>query len=203
MSGCPLNTTAAVRHGTACAHAWQISGNSPYIQGCSQQPGANIGAGEHLGRGARFPCRLTCIILSVVLIVLSGCSKQPELISPAYTSPLEYQHLICPQIQTEIGRVRRSLDEFMAAHRKEASKDAAALTVGLILFAPAALFMLGGGDKKDEISRLKGEFNALEEIAIQKQCSDAIAEIDREREREAARKPQTDQTSRSGPPTYQ
>ncbi len=42
--------------------------------------------------------------------------------------------------------------------------------VGLVIFLPA-LFFLIGDDKKEEIARLKGEFDALEQAAIQKNCS--------------------------------
>jgi len=69
----------------------------------------------------------------------------------------------------EFMRVNRKLMEITKAQRKEANKDAVAMGVGMILFWPALFFMIGE-DKKDELARLKGEYEALEQAAIQKEC---------------------------------
>jgi hypothetical protein len=59
--------------------------------------------------------------------------------------------------------------------RWEESDDEAAMAIGMILFWPA-LFALEGGDKEEaaEYSRLKGEINAMEQVAILNDCSDVI-----------------------------
>ncbi|MEA3643102.1 MAG: hypothetical protein VBE63_24640 [Lamprobacter sp.] len=42
--------------------------------------------------------------------------------------------------------------------------------VGLVLFWPA-LFFLAGDDQKEELSRLKGEYEALQQAAIRQDCA--------------------------------
>lgn len=77
-----------------------------------------------------------------------------------------------------------------------AGKDSAALGVGLVLFWPALFFMIGE-DKKEELARLKGEYEALEQVAIQKECNivkeiEAAEEMRKERlqKKEIERKPE-------------
>jgi hypothetical protein len=42
--------------------------------------------------------------------------------------------------------------------------------VGIILFWPALFFMEGDGQNAAELARLRGEFETLEKVAIQKEC---------------------------------
>lgn len=44
------------------------------------------------------------------------------------------------------------------------------MTVGLILFWPALFFIDGDTPQAQEYARLKAEFDALEQAAIQKEC---------------------------------
>ncbi len=122
------------------------------------------------------------IVSSVVVasFLLVGCASSPDKIQPAYVSPLEYQSYNCNQIREEMKRVSRHVHEVSGQQQKEADGDAAALGVGLILFWPALFFMMGE-DQEAELARLKGEYDALEQAAIKKECNVA-AEI------EAARK---------------
>jgi len=109
--------------------------------------------------------------LSTIIIVshLSGCASQPDKISAAYVSPLQYTSYSCQQTKAELLRVNRKVVEVSGVQEDEANKDAVAMGVGLVLFWPA-LFFLMGDDKKDELARLKGEYEALETAAIQKEC---------------------------------
>lgn len=118
-----------------------------------------------------------CIFVSVLFF--SGCAQRASTISPTYTSPLIYQHYSCDQIRQELVRVNSKVMEVTGQQDSAANKDTAALAVGMILFWPALFFMVGG-DKKEELARLKGEYEALEKCAIEKKCSIA-AEIEEAR----------------------
>jgi len=48
-----------------------------------------------------------------------------------------------------------------------------------------------GGDKADELARLKGEMNAIEQSAIQKDCTAVSKQIARQREQAKKSQPQT------------
>lgn len=124
-----------------------------------------------------------CMVSQLGLV---ACASKSDNISAAYVSPLQYQGYNCNQIRSELTRVSRRVNEVAGVQDHQASKDSVALGVGLVLFWPALFFMIGK-DQKEELSRLKGEYEALEQAAIQKEC-DVAKEIDAAREMEAQRK---------------
>lgn len=129
------------------------------------------------------------VVLTACLISQLGlvaCASKSDNISAAYISPLQYQGYNCNQIRSELARVSRRVNEVAGVQDSQASKDSVALGVGMVLFWPALFFMIGK-DKEEELARLKGEYEALEQAAIQKDC-DVAQEIEKAREMEAARK---------------
>jgi hypothetical protein len=135
------------------------------------------------------------ICLVVVFCFLSGCAKKASDISPTYVSPLTYSHYSCDQIRQELIRVNNRVMEVTGQQDSAANKDAVALTVGMVLFWPALFFMVGG-DKKEELGRLKGEYEALERSAIEKDCNISEELIESQRQKheyeEAKRKSNND-----------
>ncbi len=119
------------------------------------------------------------------VLLMSACAPQSSKIQPSYVSPLQYEDFSCKQIKAEIGRVGRKMSEANGIQDKKASNDTVAMTAGMILFWPA-LFFIDSSDNRVEVARLKGEFDALEQTAIHKNC--AIAkEIEAARAIEEAR----------------
>lgn len=123
------------------------------------------------------------MISAVLLLAMSGCASKAQNISATYVSPLQYQSYTCPQVGDEISRIGRKVTEVSGQQDRTAGKDAAAMTVGLILFWPA-LFLLPGGEHKDELARLKGEYEALEGVAISKDCKTVTAEIEKSKQQQ-------------------
>ena len=76
-------------------------------------------------------------------------------------------------------RVGRKVQEVSGGQANKAAGDAVAMTVGLVIFWPA-LFFLATGDRDEELARLKGEFEALEQAAIEKNCKGLQEQIERE-----------------------
>ena len=107
----------------------------------------------------------TCAALSV-----AACAASPDKISASYVSPLQYQAYDCNQIRLELVRIGQRVDQVTGQQRREANNDAWAMGVGLVLFWPALFFLAGGSDKREELGRLKGEYDALHTAAVQKQC---------------------------------
>ena len=113
----------------------------------------------------------SCVVV-VLASFLIGCATAPEKLGATYVSPLQYKDYTCDQIGMEMQRVSRKVAELRGTLDKEASNDAAQMGIGLILFWPALFFLEGGdGVQAAQYSRLKGEFEALEQVAIQKNCS--------------------------------
>ena len=114
-------------------------------------------------------------IVGAVLVaaILSGCATNPDHISAQYVSPIQYQNFSCDQIGAELARVSSRVDEVTGQQRKKATDDAIAVGVGIVIFWPALFFLAMGQDKKDELGRLKGEYDALNQAAIQNHCISA------------------------------
>ena len=103
------------------------------------------------------------------VILLSGCSSPPEQISASYVSPIHYQSFNCDQLSAEISRINEQVIEVSAMQQADVSQDAVATSVGMVVFWPA-LFFFAGSDHADELARLKGEYEAITTVAVEKQC---------------------------------
>ena len=110
------------------------------------------------------------VAASVTLGLLSGCATAPENIGARYVSPAQYSNYDCDQIQQELQRVEGRVSQVSGQQQKKASSDQIAMGVGIVLFWPA-LFFLAGNDQKEELSSLKGTYDALAQAAIQKKCT--------------------------------
>ena len=110
--------------------------------------------------------------VGVGVLTLVGCASQPEEMATQYVSPVQYQGLDCEQVSLEMERTSRRINELYTGLKKTADNDAAQMGVGLVLLWPALFFLEGGdGPQAAEYSRLKGEYEALESVAIEKKCS--------------------------------
>lgn len=122
--------------------------------------------------------------LAVIVTLIVGCASDPVEIQPQYVSPMQFQSFNCDQISAEMTRISRRVSELFGRLDKLRSDDEAQTAVGMILFWPA-LFFLEGGDGPDavEYARLRGEIDALEKVAIEKQCDMTEFQAMREWER--------------------
>ena len=109
------------------------------------------------------------LVLAFIVSFACGCATHPDRIGASYVSPLQFTHLNCKQIQAEMARVSAREQEAARSQRGAAAKDKWATGIGLIIFWPALLFTMGG-DRRDELARLRGEYEALEKAAIQNEC---------------------------------
>jgi hypothetical protein len=71
----------------------------------------------------------------------------------------------------EANRISGRVAELSGVQDKKATQDAIATGVAIVVFWPAA-FLVGGNDyTAAELSRLKGELEAVERMSIQKKCN--------------------------------
>jgi outer membrane murein-binding lipoprotein Lpp len=101
---------------------------------------------------------------------LSGCATRADNITASYVSPVLYQNLTCQQLALEATNVSSRAQTAAGMQNKKAGQDAAAMTVGLVLFWPALLFTQGDGAPAAEVARLKGEMQAIEDASTRKGC---------------------------------
>jgi len=110
--------------------------------------------------------------------LMAGCASSPDKIASQSVSTLPYEQHNCKQIGAEVDRVNRRVSELHGTLDKKASGDAAQMAIGMVLFWPALFFLEGGdGPEAAEYARVKGERDALEKVAIQKECGIAFQTI--------------------------
>jgi hypothetical protein len=109
-------------------------------------------------------------ILICCALMLSACATNPDNITAAYVSPMQYANYSCPQLREEATRVSARAAQVTGAQSSKATTDAVAMGVGLILFWPSLFFIKGDGTTAAEVSRLKGEMDAIEQASVKRKC---------------------------------
>jgi hypothetical protein len=122
----------------------------------------------------------TISITLASLMLLGGCADKSSEISATYGSPLAYKSYDCDQLEQEYLRLQRRGSEIMKSQDDTASDDSVAMGVGLVLFWPA-LFFIDSDDAREEVGRIKGELEAVEQASIQKKCLTLSSEISKTR----------------------
>ena len=112
--------------------------------------------------------KLVSLLTATALI--ASCASSPDSISPQYVSPMIYQNLTCDQIAAELQRVSVRVSEVTGQQRRAANNDAVAMGVGLVIFWPALFFLASDNNKREELSRLRGEYDALQQVGNSKNC---------------------------------
>jgi len=125
---------------------------------------------------------IALITISCFILTISGCATSPENINTAYVSALQYNSYSCSQLGQEYARIEAKVSDLTKKQRKDSTKDAVAMGVGLILFWPALFFLIGSKGNPEELGRLKGECEAIERASIEKDCIALAARIVQDRE---------------------
>lgn len=108
-------------------------------------------------------------IAAILPISLFGCASGSGGLAATYVSPLQFQAYNCEQIDAELGRLYVRINQ-LGGRLDDAAVQDRWIAAGSRLYWPS-LFMLGGSkDQAAEFSRLKGEHEALEQSAKEKQC---------------------------------
>ncbi|MDX3973301.1 hypothetical protein [Shinella sp.] len=101
----------------------------------------------------------------------ASCASKSTDIAAAYVSPALYENLTCEQLALEAQTVSARAITASGAQDKKAGQDQAAMAVGLVLFWPAMFLAKGDGAQAAEVSRLKGEMQAIEDASRKKGCN--------------------------------
>jgi len=105
-----------------------------------------------------------------IAAALAACASSSETVTGSYVSPLQFQNYSCQQIGEEAQRISAHVAQLSGVQDQKRSNDAVATTAAVIIFWPAA-FLVGGNDQTTaELARMKGEFEAVEKVSIQKNC---------------------------------
>ncbi len=113
---------------------------------------------------------LKLIIVAGAAFALCGCASGADKVMATYVSPLQYQNYSCSQLGEEAQRISARVAQTSGVQDAKATNDAIVTTAAVIVFWPAA-FLVGGDDQNTaELARLKGEFETIEKVSIQKNC---------------------------------
>ena len=117
---------------------------------------------------------LVCVVAVVGLV---GCATASKDVPTTYVSPLQYQGYDCGQLGQEQQRIQVRANQLAGRLDEANSNDKVITGVGAIIFWPA-LFALGGTKQQEqEFSRLKGESDAINHVAVQKRCNPQAAAV--------------------------
>jgi len=120
---------------------------------------------------------ILCFVLTI-----SGCASSPENVNTSYVSAFQYDSYSCSQLGQEYARIGAKVSDLTNKQRKDSTKDAVAMGVGLVLFWPALFFLIGAKGNPEELGRLKGECEAIERASIEKNCVTLATKIAQDRE---------------------
>ena len=106
------------------------------------------------------------LLAALSCAVLSACATKPENITPQFVSTVQYNELTCSQLGTELARHEEALTVASGEQSKARSND----TLGVI-FLGLPVSSLSGSNKASYIAQLKGQIEAMNQVATQKNCT--------------------------------
>ena len=109
-----------------------------------------------------------CIVVIGMALTLAGCATRSGDIAAAYVSPIQYQSYSCGQLREEAARVSSRAAIASGAQDQNATSDAVATGVALVVFWPAAFMLKGNSANAQEVAQLKGDMDAIEQANIRK-----------------------------------
>ena len=109
-------------------------------------------------------------IFGVLALLFAGCAQKADNIKASYVSPLKYESYTCEQLKEEIFRINEKTAALAGQQNSTSTKDAVAMTAGVVIFWPALFLLALGDDEKEQIARMKGEYNAIKIAAEKKKC---------------------------------
>lgn len=100
---------------------------------------------------------------------VAGCAKNANQITASYVSPARFSNMSCDDLNVETNRLAAEVATMTKLQNDDATRDAVVTGVGAILFFPA-LLVLAVDDHADELSRLKGEYEAVDGARVSNGC---------------------------------
>lgn len=114
--------------------------------------------------------KLGIIFTSATIAVVSGCATKAADVQSSYVSSSTYARLTCRQIVAEKEAIAGEVSRVSHAQNEQRKKDQIATGVGIVVFWPALIYNAAVGDERENLSRLKGEYEALDRAASEKGC---------------------------------
>lgn len=111
------------------------------------------------------------VLAGIACLAHAGCASHPDRIEARYVSPTMYQAWSCDQLVEERTRLTKEVQRVDGLQRENANADVAMMTVGLVLLWPMLFGLAATKDRKDDVARLKGEYEAVETSIKTRPCA--------------------------------
>ena len=108
--------------------------------------------------------------ISLAALVAAGCASSSKDVTASYVSPLPYGSYNCEQLAAESARIQARSSQLAGRLDSKADRDKALVAVSAVVFWPAIFFVGGNKDQEAEYGRLKGEYEAIQSMSVQKNC---------------------------------
>jgi len=113
--------------------------------------------------------------------LLAGCATRAVNVAPAPTDPAEFMTWDCARLDDERDIVQQRAADAAYSVDERVGNNILALGVGVMVFWPAMLAMRDDGPEAADLARLKGRFEALQAVALQRQCPPPRPELPADR----------------------
>ena len=111
--------------------------------------------------------------IATLAVLLSGCATSPSNIQAQSISPNMYQNYNCQQLADESTIIFTKIDKLKDSIGDESIYDKAAIAGSIASFgllSPSLLFMHSDTNKEATYSLLQGEYSALKQAQVLKNC---------------------------------
>ena len=108
----------------------------------------------------------TISILGVVVFLSIACTRRADQIEPANISFIGYENLTCKELKEEFIKVNKSLSIASTQQDSLVEKNAFGMTMLAV-----GILLIPSGDQEVTIKLLKGEYEAIKEVATKKNCN--------------------------------
>lgn len=112
----------------------------------------------------------TPVALCLAASLLAGCATRSVNVAPAPADPAEFAAWDCTRLDDERDRVQQRAADAAYSVDERVGNNILALGVGVMVFWPAMLALRADGPEAADLARLKGRFEALQAVALQRQC---------------------------------
>ena len=109
--------------------------------------------------------------VSIAALAVCSCATHPDDIQSTYVSPSLYARWTCEELVEERTRVASRVNQVTGLQSEAATGDAVFMTVGLVIFWPALLGLAATDDHEQELARLRGEYEAIDQSMTRNRCS--------------------------------
>lgn len=107
---------------------------------------------------------LTTSLITVAILITSGCATQPKNIPPAEVSPIRYRLFSCADLHNELNLAIKERDSYIQEQLNDRSRDIKAN----MFFIPGSGAM--NTDHEHEVAESKGKVIAIER-ELEDRCS--------------------------------